>query len=186
MRNSKTKVLVETSLLVAMAVVLDYVASMYSAPFLPFGGSFSFTLVPLAVLAYRHGLVMGVVGGFMVGVVQLFMGAYIMHPVQVLLDYPLPFAALGLCGLFAKQVNEGSKKSQTFMILLSTAIASIARLVAHVLSGVVFFAEYAPEGMNPWVYSIGYNAPYIFLSYIASVIVLVALYKRYGSQLSFK
>ena len=183
MRNSKTRMMVETSLLVAMAVVLDYVASIYSQAFWPFGGSISFTLVPLAVLAYRHGVITGVVGGFMVGVIQLLLGAYIMHPIQVLFDYPLPFAALGLCGLFAQRVNTSVGRKQTLVILISTAVASIVRFIPHVLSGAIFFSDYAPEGMNPWVYAVVYNGPFIVLSYLVSAAVLVILYKRYAKQL---
>ncbi len=183
MKNLKTKVMIETSLLVAMAVVLDYVAGIYSQPFWPFGGSVSLTLVPIAVLAYRHGVVMGVVGGFLVGVVQLVMGASIIHPAQVLLDYPLPFAALGLCGLFARGVNGSTGRKQMLMILVSTAFASCIRLISHVISGVIFYAVYAPKGMNPWVYAIVYNGPFIVLSYVVSAIVLVILYKRHSKQL---
>lgn len=176
----KTRVMVETSLLVAMAVVLDYVAGIYSQAFWPYGGSVSFVLVPLAVLAYRHGVVMGVLGGAMVGVIQLLMGAYIIHPVQVLLDYPLPFAMLGLCGLFATKMKDSSK--QTLTIIISVVVASTMRLVMHVLSGAIFFAEYAGD-MNPWWYSIGYNAPFVILSGVISAIVLIVLYKRYGKEL---
>ena len=30
-------------------------------------------------------------------------------------------------------------------------------VTCHVLSGVVYFGSYAPEGMSPWVYSLVYN-----------------------------
>lgn len=186
MQNQKTKVLVEASMMIALAFVLDYVAGIYSAPFWPFGGSISLTLVPLAILGYRHGWVMAVIGGFVMGLLQLLTGAYILHPVQVLFDYPLPFAALGLAGLFASKVNHSTGRDLVVAIFLSTGIASIARLVFHVLSGAIFFAEYAPETMNPWVYAIVYNAPFVVLSYIVSAIVLVILYKRYGKNLLIK
>lgn len=183
MQNSKTKKMVEISILVALAFVLDYVANIYSGLFWPFGGSISFSLVPLAIIAFRYGWVAGFTGGFIMGLLQLLTGAYIMHPIQVLFDYPLPYAVLGFVGFFATKVNRTEGNNRNKYIWLATGIASIARLISHIISGVVFFADYAPEGMNPIVYSTGYNTPYVFASYVVSAIILVILYQRYASQL---
>ena len=183
MQNSKTKKLVEMSILVALAFVLDYVANIYSGWFWPFGGSISISLVPLAIIAFRYGWVAGFLGGFTMGLLQLLTGAYIMHPIQVLFDYPLPFAVLGFAGFFASKVNAVEVGRRSLYIWLATGIGSIARLVCHIISGVVFFADYAPEGMNPVVYSVGYNTPFVLASYISSAIILVILYKRYANQL---
>lgn len=183
MQNSKTKKLVEMSILVALAFVLDYVANIYSGWFWPFGGSISISLVPLAVIAFRYGWVAGFLSGFTMGLLQLLTGAYIMHPIQVLFDYPLPYAVLGFAGFFASKVNAVEVGRRSLYIWLATGIGSIARLVCHIISGVVFFADYAPEGMNPVVYSVGYNTPFVLASYILSAIILVTLYKRYANQL---
>lgn len=183
MQNSKTKKLVEMSILVALAFVLDYVANIYSGWFWPFGGSISISLVPLAVIAFRYGWVAGFLSGFTMGLLQLLTGAYIMHPIQVLFDYPLPYAVLGFAGFFASKVNVVEVGQRSLYIWLATGIGSIARLVCHIISGVVFFADYAPEGMNPVVYSVGYNTPFVLASYILSAIILVILYKRYANQL---
>lgn len=183
MQNSKTKKLVEMSILVALAFVLDYVANIYSGWFWPFGGSISISLVPLAIIAFRYGWVAGFLGGFTMGLLQLLTGAYIMHPIQVLFDYPLPYAVLGFAGFFASKVNAVEVGRRSLYIWLATGIGSIARLVCHIISGVVFFADYAPEGMNPVVYSVGYNTPFVLASYILSAIILVVLYKRYANQL---
>lgn len=182
MQNSKTKKMVEISILVALAFVLDYVANIYSGWFWPFGGSISISLVPLAIIAFRYGWVAGFTGGFIMGLLQLLTGAYIMHPIQVLFDYPLPYAVLGFAGFFASKVNVDENRRSLY-IWVGTGIGSIARLACHVISGVVFFADYAPEGMHPVVYSVVYNTPFVLVSYILSAIILVVLYKRYASQL---
>ena len=88
MRNSQTKKLVEMSILVAVAFVLDYLSGIYSGWFWPFGGSISLSLVPLAIIAFRYGTVAGFMSGFVMGLLQLLTGAYILHPIQVLFDYP--------------------------------------------------------------------------------------------------
>ena len=61
-------------------------------------------------------------------------------------------------------------------------MASIVRYACHVISGAVFFSEYA-GAQNPWTYSLGYNAPYVLASYLLSALVLVILYRRYPEQL---
>lgn len=183
MQNSKTKKLVEISILVALAFVFDYVANIYSGWFWPFGGSISFSLVPLVIIAYRYGWVAGFTGGFVMGLLQLLTGAYIMHPIQVLFDYPLPYAVLGFAGFFASKINTVDGNHRMTSIWVSTGIASVARLICHIISGVAFFADYAPEGMNPVIYSIVYNIPYVLASYIISAVVLVVLYRRYAMEL---
>ena len=57
------------------------------------------------------------------------------------------------------------------------------RFVAAVLSGVVFFAEYAGD-QNPWVYSIGYNGAYMLPECIICVVLALAVGLRLTQQLS--
>ena len=98
--------------------------------------------------------------GFIAGILNLFLDPYIIHPIQLVMDYPLPFAALGLAGLFPNRPMIG--------LVLGTA----GRYVIHVLSGAIFFGAYAPEGMNPWIYSLGYNASYIVPNGIIAIVVI--------------
>ena len=171
----KTKQLIEISMLVALALALDFIASFYSRWLWLQGGSISLSLVPLAILAYRQGVKIGLLGATIMGAMQLFMGAFIFHPIQVLLDYPLAFGALGLAGIWAKSVNKNEKI--VFGIVLSTFVASFFRWVSHTISGYVFFGNFAPEGMNPIWFSMVYNFGYVFFSWVASAIVLVGLYQ---------
>jgi thiamine transporter len=46
------------------------------------------------------------------------------------------------------------------------------------MSGVIFFAEYAPEGMNPVVYSAMYNGGYLFVELVVSLIIMYIVVKR--------
>nr|MCR5025247.1 energy-coupled thiamine transporter ThiT [Lachnospiraceae bacterium] len=50
----------------------------------------------------------------------------------------------------------------------------LGRFVFSFLSGYIFFGDYAPEGMNPAVYSFLYNGAYIFAE-AALTIVLLAI-----------
>ena len=89
-----------------------------------------------------------------------------MHPVQVLFDYPLAFGVLGLAGFFAPTVRGA---------ILGTVVAVLARFLCHFVSGVVFFASYAPKGWNPYLYSAAYNLAYLVPSLIIALVVVVAL-----------
>jgi thiamine transporter len=96
---------------------------------------------------------------------------FIYHPVQFLLDYPLAFGALGLAGLFRK------------LPVVGVAVGIGGRFICHFISGLVFFATYAPAGMDPAVYSAIYNASYLVPELIVSEVVIFILVKRKILQL---
>lgn len=135
------KILVEGAICTAMSVALSFV-KLFS---MPQGGSISLALLPLVVFALKRGAAPGVTAGFATGVLRLFLGAYMVHPVQALLDYPLAYAAAGLAGFFPHRKY------------LGVLLGLFANMLCAVLSGVVFFGSYAPQGVNVWVYSIVYN-----------------------------
>jgi thiamine transporter len=164
------RVLAEASLAIALAFVLGQIKVFQ----MPFGGSISLEMIPLILLALRQGPVVGVVTGVVYGFVNLAMNPFVVHPVQVLLDYPLAFGALGLAGFFRPTVRGA---------VLGTIVAVLARFVCHFLAGVVFFASYAPGGWNPAFYSAAYNAAYLVPSLaIALVVVVVLLRALEGAQ----
>lgn len=157
-----TRVLAEAALAIALAFVLGLITVFR----MPLGGSISLEMVPLILLALRQGWKVGVLAGAAYGLVNLAVNPVILHPVQVLFDYPLPFAALGLAGLFSPTLRGA---------IIGTVVAVLARFVAHFISGVVFFASYAPEGWNPYVYSAAYNAAYLVPSLAIALVVVGVL-----------
>ncbi len=164
-----TRVLTEAALAIALAFVLGFIGID-----LPFGGSISLEMIPLILLALRQGPVVGVIAGAAYGLLNLAVEPVVVHPVQVLFDYPLAFGALGLAGFFRPTVRGA---------VIGATVAVLARFVCHFVSGVVFFASYAPEGWNPYVYSGAYNAAYLVPSLaIALVVVVVLLRALEGAQ----
>ncbi|MDR1650453.1 MAG: energy-coupled thiamine transporter ThiT [Synergistaceae bacterium] len=148
-----TKVLVEGALCVALSVVFSYI-KLFS---MPQGGSITLEMAPLLYYSYKYGAKWGVLAGTISGVIQMLFGGYVAHPLQGILDYPAAFGSLGLAGLFGQETRG---------VIIGTAAAGAARLLCHVLSGVVFFASYAPEGQNPWIYSLVYNVSFLAPSMI--------------------
>jgi thiamine transporter len=62
-------------------------------------------------------------------------------------------------------------------LFLAVFTGGLARFVSHFLSGVIFFAQYAPEGQSPWVYSAIYNVSYLLPSLLLSYIIIIPLIK---------
>jgi thiamine transporter len=165
-----TRVLAEAALAVALAFVLGLITVFR----MPFGGSISLDMVPLILLALRQGPWVGIVAGSAYGLLDLAIEPVALHPVQVIFDYPLAFGVLGLAGLFQPTVRGA---------ILGTIVAVLARFLCHFVSGVVFFASYAPEGWNVYLYSAAYNAAYLVPSLvIALVAVTVLLRALEGAQ----
>jgi thiamine transporter len=156
-------VLTEAALVVALAFVLGLIKVFE----MPFGGSISLEMVPLILLALRQGPWVGIVAGAAYGLLDLVTPpAFAVHPVQVLFDYPLAFGVLGLAGFFRPTVQGA---------ILGTVVAVLARFLCHFVSGVVFFASYAPKGWNPYLYSAAYNAAYLVPSIIVALVTVVVL-----------
>lgn len=155
--NVPIKILVEGSLCIALSIALSFV-KLFA---LPQGGSVSLAMLPIFIFAIRRGGTAGMSAGLAVGLLKLFLGGYVVHPLQALLDYPVASMMLGTAGFFKTRRYFG------------VAVASFLNLSATVLSGVIFFSEYAPEGMNIWLYSILYNTSVVIPE---SVICMTLIY----------
>jgi thiamine transporter len=165
-----TRVLTEAALAIALAFVLGLIRVWK----MPYGGSISLEMVPLILLALRQGPFVGVVAGTAYGLLDLAIEPIALHPVQVIFDYPLAFGVLGIAGFF---------RPTLWGAIAGTVVAVLARFLCHFVSGVVFFASYAPEGWNPYLYSAVYNAGYLVPSLaIALVAVAVLLRALEGAQ----
>ena len=161
--NFDTRVLAEIAIGVALATVLSYI-KIFS---MPYGGSVTLgSMVPILLIAFRRDVKVGVVTGVIYGFVQMFLDAWFYSPVGMALDYPIAFGILGIAGLFKKQP------------IIGVVVAMVGRFVSHFISGVVFFGMYAPEGMNPVLYSALYNGGYMLPEMIISAILIYLLVQR--------
>lgn len=164
MKASNVRMMVEISLMVAVAMLL----SMLKFWQMPYGGSVSLEMLPILILAFRHGGPIGILGGFLLGALKLLVSPYLIHPVQVILDYPLPYAILGVAGF-------GILRKKPYFAIV---VATLLRFIVHVTSGVVFFAEYAPEGMPVLLYSMAYNGAFILPEMLIVIVIFIFFNKR--------
>jgi len=167
---------VEIALSVALAAVLGL--WKITLPWNFAGGSVSLAMLPLFVVSLRRGLWAGVIAGVLFGVIDYFMEPFFVHPAQVLLDYPLAFAACGLAGIGAPAVA----KSLSAAAVASAAVTApwmllggAGRFACSYLSGLIFFAANAPEGQAVWLYSLVYNLSYLAPSIVACTALGVLL-----------
>ena len=162
-KNNKmdAKVLSISALLVALSTALSYVV-LFKAPY---GGSVTlFSILPIVLAGYFFNVRIGLIVGMAVGFLNLLLNPYIVHPIQLLLDYPLAFGALGLGGIL--------KKRGEYSIIGVLWISILARYFCAFLSGVVFFGAYAPKGFNPVTWSLVYNASYLSVEGIMTTVLL--------------
>jgi thiamine transporter len=140
-----------------MCIAVAFVLSCIKLFRMPQGGSVTpAAMMPLVLFALAFGPGQGIVVGCAFGLLQLIEDFYVIHPVQLLVDYPMAYAALAL-GCVALWLPE---KYERFRLPMAVLLGYFGRYLMASISGAVFFAEYAGE-QNAWVYSLGYNLSYL-------------------------
>ena len=110
-----------------------------------------------------YGPYVGLTTGFAYGLLQFIIEPIFYTLPQMLIDYPLAFGALGLAGFFANQKHG---------LQIGYIAGVIGRYIFAVISGVIFFGAYAPEGTPAIIYSLGYNATYLIPETIITLIII--------------
>jgi thiamine transporter len=173
-KPSRTQALVYGALSITLAFVLSYF-KLFS---LPLGGTVTLlSMLPIFAYAAYFGPLYGFTAAFAFSLLQVVQGAYIVHPVQFILDYFVAFTLLGTASFFPKNLPVGA------------AVAGCLRMLASTVSGAVFFSDVGFEYgfANPWVYSFLYNFLTIGVDTILCVIVAALppvqrLFKRVFSK----
>ncbi len=180
--NSKIKRLCECSIMIALASVL----SLLKVADFPYGGSVTLaSMLPIVLIAYRHGTLTGLACGLVYGVVQQLLGlntlSYASTPAAViaiiLLDYLLAFGVIGLAGLFRNM-----KTSASLRLASGALFACLARYILHVIAGATVWAGLSIPTEAALFYSLGYNATYM----IPETIVLVCVLSYLASVIDFR
>ncbi|MBQ1465547.1 MAG: energy-coupled thiamine transporter ThiT [Eubacteriaceae bacterium] len=177
-QRSTAKQLAMSGVFIAMAFVLNNFTKIH----MPFGGAITlFSMFMIFLPGYCFGWKIGTLAAVAYGLLDLLFGPTIVHPVQVLLDYPLAFGMLGFGSIFA---------TGRFALQKGYIAGVIGRLIMSTISGAIFFAEYAPVGQNAWVYSLSYQATYLgpeatvtlILLFIPAVARMIGELKKRANQ----
>ena len=156
----------------AMSIALGTVLSNLKLFEFPYGGSVTpLSMLVICLPGYFFGLSAGLLTGVAYGVLQLIIDPYVVYPMQLVVDYLLAFGALGLSGIFA---------NSRFGLIKGYVTGVLGRYVFAVISGWIFFGEYAWEGWAPLPYSLAYNASYIFAEAALTIAILAIPAVRNG------
>lgn len=115
-------------------------------------------MIPIVILSYRRGLKTGVLSGFLWGIIKVATGKFTMLSVlQVLIEYIFAYAVAGLSGVgwknLRKQISADKWRSAFLTIGWSIFFAVSIKYFIHFIAGAIYWGIYAPEGMNPFLYS---------------------------------
>ncbi len=176
MKATKTNIIVECAILIALSTVL----SMVKVWTMPLGGSITLlSMLPVCYVSIRHGLKWGLSASFVYSCIQLMLDlpaamSWGLTPGRwvgmIAFDYIIAFTVLGLAGLFAKKGISG--------VIAGTMVAVVLRFFSHIISGTFVFDIWMPEAWgNPFYYSIAYNGTFMLPELIITLIGATICYK---------
>lgn len=164
-RRRSSRLTVKQLAFCAVSIALGTVLSYIKVFRFPTGGSITLlSMLIISLPGYWFGVGAGIMAGVAYGVLQMLIDPYILFPLQLVMDYFLAFGALGLSGLFARRKGG---------LIPGYITGVLSRYVFAVLSGWIFFGMYAWEGWNPLLYSVAYNAIYIFSEAAVTIVILL-------------
>lgn len=181
MQNRRLNVLVEAALIVAFAEAINYIPHTFGVSSI----ELQMGLVPMAVFALRRGVGPGLAAGFVWGILDMFLrgipGGSVLNAVQGVVEYPIAFTVVGLCGLmagsFQTAVRSGKTKRAAGSMVAGVIIAGCAKYFCHFVAGVIFWGSYAPKGQSPVLYSLIINGGSAAVSIVFAMLVLIVLWR---------
>lgn len=154
----------EVAIFSALALALDFICGLYLSFAWLNGGSISIAMVPIFIMCYRWGPKGGLLTALITGVIQLLWSSYMVHPIQVILDYPLAYLSCGAASLFFNQVKNNKGFMRHLYICTGTLIGCVLRLVCATISGCLFWE-------TPFWGSVSYNATYLLPSMVICMVI---------------
>ena len=181
-RTNLVRTLCEIGIFAALGFVFDELQGIFFGSVFPNGGSIGFAMIAVLIVSYRRGLLPGLLTGLLMGLFDIATKAYVIHPMQVLFDYILPYTVVGFAGLLKPFFDKSEKKVEKILWLISGAVlGGLLKFGSHYLAGVFFWAD--PEyfawnlnSMNPYLYCFVYNIAFVGPSIVITGGLLVVVY----------
>lgn len=181
-RNKNLQALTESALLISLAVILSFLKLIS----MPYGGSVTLaSLLPIAIISYRHGIKNGVFSATVYAAIQQILDLSLLSYATswksviaiIVLDYLLAFAVAGIAGIFRRPIQ-----NQTLALTLGCFLVSLCRYACHVISGATVWAGLSIPTEAALSFSFAYNATYM----IPETIVLLVTTIYIASNINFK
>ena len=174
-RQSKTRTLTESALLVALATIL----SMFAVLKLPNGGSVTIgSMIPIMLISMKYPFGWSLLTALAYSLIQMMSGFYappvenlLNYSIMIALDYVVAFSVLCLAGplLRAFSIVLPERVSMLFAVVFCFAL----RFLCHFASGIIIWGVYAPAGQAVWLYSLLYNGTYMLGEAVVSGAILM-------------
>lgn len=158
--------------LARIGVVTALSLALYMIKIVPFpqgGGCTLMSVLPIMILSVLYGMEEALICAIVVGLTKIVI-APPYFPMQIPLDYIGGMIAIALTSIFGIHTRGRLVAGGIFATLLSAWFS--------ILSGVIFFGQFAPEGMNVWVYSAIYNLSGFGVEAAMSIVGLVMITSR--------
>lgn len=161
MKKQNVLKLTESAVMIALASILSLLAIFK----MPYGGSVTAcSMLPIIIIAYRHGVLWGILTGLAHAILQCIMGldnlayatSFAAGVAIVMLDYILAFTFLGFGGIF-----RGKFKNDGTAMALGAVVCCIIRYICHVISGCTVWAGVSIPDAQGLIFSLGYNLAYM-------------------------
>ena len=176
--------LCEIGIFAALGFVIDELQGILFKGVFPNGGSIGFAMIAVLIVGYRRGLWPALLTGLIIGLFDIATSAYIIHPVQLILDYILPYTLVGVAGLFKIFFDKyEDRKSRILWLIAGAVVGGLLKFTSHYLAGVFFWADpnafaWGLGNMNAFLYCFIYNIAFIGPSIVLTGALLVALFLR--------
>lgn len=181
MKKNLSIKLTESAMMIALATILSFIKLAN----LPYGGSITIaSMLPIVIIAIRHGAPWGIFTGIVHGTLQLILdpgplsnfSSGLSVAAIIILDYILAFGLMGLAGLAKKA------KDPCAAICIGAALAGVFRYLCHVASGATVWAGLSIPTSAALAYSFVYNATYM----LPETLILIITAYFVASSLDFR
>lgn len=159
---------------IMMMAVFAYLLSLIPLQFSNF--DISLGIIPILLISLRRNVWQGLEAGLIWGILKLLLGsAQILSPTQAFIEYLLAFTCAGLAGIFSSAFH--NKNHPLLYVILGSLTGSLARFFWHFIAGGVFWDSYAPQSINPWIFSLLINGISGLLTALVATAILILLFK---------
>lgn len=198
MKKIDVRTVAEIAIFAAIGFVLDIFQGGIFKGIWFNGGGIGISMVPVFIIAYRRGLIPGVLCGLILSLINMLGGIYVINSgslegwrgssfgvfCQVALDYVITYPLVGLAGCFAGLYKRSETKGFKIMwVIIGTFIGGMLKFISHLLSGGLFWLNSGNKFMgvmdSGWLYSFVYNISYMLPSIILSIIIMVLIARFY-------
>jgi len=164
--------------LTRIGVVSGVTMVLYMIKLVPFpqgGGCSLLSILPIMLLAVLYGKEEALISAIVVALLKVvFAPPYFV--MQLPLDYFGAMMAVAFVPMFGTKTKGRLLSGAVLAVLLSTFFS--------ILSGTIFFGQYAPEGMNPWLYATIYNLLGYGVEAALSVMVLILIADKFKQKIN--